>query len=62
MEVQKACDVALDKGLDLEQVCTDQDPEFFTQKGVKRGVARRFIYGITDWAKRQKRSHDAELE
>jgi hypothetical protein len=38
-EFQKACDVALADGLDLEQIHKDQDPRFFTDKGVKIGVA-----------------------
>ena len=47
-EVQKACDVALDEGLDLEQISTNKDPKFFAEKGVKRGVSRRFVYGIPE--------------
>ena len=43
MGFQKACDVALDDELDLEQVYEDQDPDFFIRSGVKRGVARRFV-------------------
>lgn len=61
-DVVKACEAALDDGLDLEHVYADQDPDFFILKGVKRGVARRFIHDIPEWAKRQKRSHSAELE
>jgi hypothetical protein len=51
-EFRKACDVSLADGLDLEQVYEDQDPEFFIQSGVKRGVARRFVSDIAGWAKR----------
>jgi hypothetical protein len=58
--VQKACDLALEDGLCLEQLYTDQDTEFFIRKGVKRGVARRFIHDIGEWAKRQKLSHSLE--
>ena len=29
MEAQKACDDALEMGLDLEQIYIDRDPEFF---------------------------------
>jgi hypothetical protein len=61
-DIVKACEAALDDGLDLEQIYADQDPEFFILKGVKRGVARRFIHDIPEWAKRQKRSHSVELE
>jgi hypothetical protein len=60
-EFQKACDVSLDDGLDLEQVYEDQDPEFFIQSGVKRGVARRFVRDIAGWSKRYKQSHSMEV-
>lgn len=46
VEFQKARDMALEDGLDLEQVYKDQDPDFFIKQGVKRGIARRFIRGI----------------
>jgi hypothetical protein len=46
---QKACDATLQDMLDLEQVFVDQDVEFYTQKGVKRGVARRFVSDIPRW-------------
>jgi hypothetical protein len=45
-EFQKACEVTLQDGLDLEQVHEDQDPGFFIKSGIKRGVARRFICDI----------------
>jgi hypothetical protein len=45
--------------LDLEQVYEDQDPSFFVQSGVKRGVARRFVSDIDAWAKRYKLTHEA---
>jgi hypothetical protein len=60
IDVQKARDAALAEGLDLEQMYTDQDHEFFVQKGVRRGVARRYIHDIAEWAKRQKQSHRVE--
>ena len=59
MEFQKACDVALDDGLDLEQTYEDQDPEFFIRSGMKQGVARRFS-DIAGWVKQCKESHGAE--
>jgi hypothetical protein len=58
-EFQKACDAALEDGLDLEQVYEDQDPGFFIGCGVKRGVARRFVSDIDRWAKRYKLSYNA---
>jgi hypothetical protein len=53
-EYQKARDVALEDGLDLEQIYEDQDTSFFIDKGVKRGVARRFISDIERWVKQYK--------
>jgi hypothetical protein len=50
-EFQKACDVALAYGLDLEQVNGDQDPDFFIRHGVIIGTARRFVSDIRDWVK-----------
>jgi hypothetical protein len=38
-EFQKVCNVALANGLDLEQIYKDQDPSFFTDKGVIIDVA-----------------------
>ena len=49
LEFQKACDVTLADGLDLEQIYQDQDPEFFIEKGIKRGIARRFVGDINQW-------------
>jgi hypothetical protein len=47
-EFQKARDASLDDGLDLEQV-SEQDPSFFIDKGVKIGIARRFVWDIKTW-------------
>jgi hypothetical protein len=53
MDIQTACDVAIDDGLDLEQIYTDNDPDFFIKNGVKkRGVTRRFVHDIPKFAKR----------
>ncbi|KAL4405406.1 hypothetical protein CABS03_13588 [Colletotrichum abscissum] len=48
-EFWKAYGVALDHGLDLEQVHQDQEPDFFIEQGVKVGVARRFVRDIGKW-------------
>jgi hypothetical protein len=53
-EFRKARDAVLLEGLDLEQVHEDQDSEFLMKKGVKRGIARRFIRDIEVWAKRSR--------
>ncbi|KAM0157264.1 hypothetical protein ACHAPG_004758 [Botrytis cinerea] len=55
-EFRKACDITLADGLDLEQVYEDRDPTFFIDKGVKGGIARRFVDDIDQWAKRHRRA------
>jgi hypothetical protein len=45
-EIRKLCDIALDHGLDLQQLYDDQDPDFFVKQGIKVGIARRFIRDI----------------
>ncbi|GIJ89512.1 hypothetical protein Asppvi_008454 [Aspergillus pseudoviridinutans] len=52
---RQVCDVMLDNGLDLEQVCRDQDPKFFIEKGIKIGIARRFVEDIGKWAEQVKK-------
>ena len=52
-EFQKAGDIALADGLDLEQVYEDQNPDFFVRRGVKIGIARRFVGDIRDWVKHE---------
>lgn len=49
-EVKKACEIALDDRLDLVQIDEDKNPEYFTKRGVKRGIARRFVKDIRFWA------------
>jgi hypothetical protein len=51
---QKACDVAIAHGLDLEQIYEDQDPSFFITNGVLLGIARRFVSDIKYWVKQHK--------
>jgi hypothetical protein len=53
-EFQKACDVALTHGFDLEQIHEDRDPDFFTNKGVIEGIARRFVNDIRLWVEQYK--------
>ena len=48
-EFAKACNVALQDGLDLEQIVEEREVNFFVQKGVKRGIARRFVCDIGEW-------------
>ena len=51
---QKAYDVAMKHGLDLQQIYEDQDPSFFTTNGVMMGIARRFVSDIKYWVKQHK--------
>lgn len=49
------CTTTPGDGLDLELVSEDQDDiDWLVEKGIKRGVARRFLNDIPQWAKRQK--------
>jgi hypothetical protein len=60
MEYQKACELTLADGLDLEQVYADQDPDFFVDKGIRRGVARRFVSDVETWVKQCIRHDEAQ--
>ena len=51
-QVDKACEVVLAKGLDLNQLHSDQEYGFLIEHGVNEGTARRFIGNISTWAKR----------
>ena len=53
---RQVCDVMLENGLDLEQVYKDQDPGFFIGKGIKMGIARRFIEDIRGWVENVKKA------
>ena len=61
-EYQKACNIILDDGLDLEQVSEAHEVDFLIRNGVKRGAAWRYVHNIPVWAKRQKQAHSAELD
>ncbi|KAM0293718.1 hypothetical protein ACHAPM_011518 [Fusarium culmorum] len=49
MEYKKACDLTLAEGLDLEQIRLDQDAQFFIDKGVKIGIAKRWVSDVEVW-------------
>lgn len=53
---RQVCDLMLENGLDLEQVYRDRDPEFFISKGIKMGIARRFIDDIRGWVENVKKA------
>jgi len=52
---RQVCDVMIENGLDLDQVYKDQDPNFFISKGIKIGIARRFVEDIRCWVDNVKR-------
>ncbi|CAG8122535.1 unnamed protein product [Penicillium nalgiovense] len=52
---REVCDMILENGLDLDQVYRDQDPHFFIKKGIKIGIARRFVEDIRKWVKSVKK-------
>ncbi|KAI2758251.1 hypothetical protein DTO006G1_6767 [Penicillium roqueforti] len=53
---RQVCDLMLEDGLDLEQVYKDQDPGFFIGKGIKMGIARRFVEDIRRWVENVKKA------
>lgn len=46
----------IENGLDLEQVNKDQNPDFFIGKGIKMGIARRFVDEIQRWPENVKKA------
>lgn len=46
----------LENSLNLKQVYQDQDPEFFISKGIKIGIARRFVQDIQRWVENVKKA------
>ncbi len=57
---REVCDVTLEKSLDLEQVYIqykDQYPNLFIEKGVKLGIARRFVENIVKWVQNVKKAY-----
>jgi hypothetical protein len=55
VEYQKACDVIIEDGMDLELIHQDPNPDFLIKKGIKRGIAQRVVGDIDYWAKRFKK-------
>jgi hypothetical protein len=54
-EFREVCDVMLENGLDLEQVYRDQEPHLLFEKGIKIGIARRFVEDIGKWVESVKK-------
>jgi hypothetical protein len=55
-EFQKACDLIIEDGLDLELVHQDQNPDFLVKRGIKRGIAQRVVGDIGYWVKKFKQA------
>jgi hypothetical protein len=47
--IEKACILTLEEGLDLKQIRLDQDAQFFIEKGVKKGIAKRWVSDVEVW-------------
>ena len=60
VEYQKACDVIIEDGMDLELIRQDPNPEFLIKRGVKRGIAERVVGDIDYWVKKYKRAETEE--
>jgi hypothetical protein len=54
-EFREVCDVMLENGLDLEQVYRDQEPHLLFEKGIKIGIARRFVEDAGKWVESVKK-------
>jgi len=60
---QKATDFVVEKGLDLELLHEDQNPQFLIEEGgVPLGVARRYYRDIKPFAKRRKLDHHVNTQ
>lgn len=46
----------LENSFDLKQVYKDQDLGFFIGKGIKIGIARRFVEDIRGWVENMKKA------
>lgn len=58
IEYQKAYNITLAKGLDLELVYKEQNAQFYINKGIKSGIAQRFVCNIKKWAKQYRLEHE----
>jgi hypothetical protein len=54
MEYQKVYQLTLAEGLDLELIYEEQNAQFYIDKGIKIGIAQRFVRDIKRWAKQYK--------
>ncbi|KAK3700510.1 hypothetical protein LTR37_015911 [Vermiconidia calcicola] len=51
LDTQKAAEVSIDEELDLKQIGHEVGHEFFVQRGVKEGTARRWVGEVSRWIK-----------
>ncbi|KAJ5149795.1 hypothetical protein N7448_001373 [Penicillium atrosanguineum] len=49
-DFRKSCQVTLENHLDLELILEDPDSDFFVQRGIQIGTARRFLRDINESA------------
>jgi hypothetical protein len=62
VEYQKACDVIIEDGVDLELIRRDPNPDFLIKRGVKRGIAELVVGDIDFWVEKYKRARTEERE
>jgi hypothetical protein len=65
MDYEKAYEAIIERGLDLELIHQDQDPDFLDfliKKGVRKGSALRVIGDIVHWVNKKRKRSEAEEE
>ena len=60
VEYQKACDMIIEEGIDLELIRRDPKPDFLIERGIKRGIAEHVVGDIDYWVKKYKRAKTEE--
>ncbi|PQE18259.1 urea carboxylase protein [Rutstroemia sp. NJR-2017a BBW] len=60
VEYQKACDVIIEDGMDLELIHRDPNAQYLMDKCVKRGVAEHIVNDIDEWVQEHKRARTEE--
>jgi hypothetical protein len=59
-EFQKAYDVIIEEGMDLELIRRSRNTKFLTDRGVKRGTAERVVGDVDRWVETTKRARTEE--
>jgi len=57
-EYQKACDIIIEDGMDLELIHRNPDSKYLIEKGVKRGPAEHIVGDIDEWFQEHKRPRE----